>query len=160
MVFFIRYHYSVHEEKISRAVRNNCELVVGMLIASVLGIAIELPTWLARTVTWTVHISNTKGVVLAAWLPQIFFYIFVVFTNIIHHVKFVRVSSSVDSAENSRNRCNRFFNITLRGFSSNSNVHVILVFSLVLFGLLYTLLPAIILTLTYPMQMISMFAFV
>ena len=130
---------------------NNTEVVGGVFITAIIGHAFESSIRIANCIIWTVHKENNTGNFLAVWLPQIFLFLFGTSTNLVFHIITCRSQWRQNSSEPRFNRILSMF---------TSKVHIFLVIHFITFGLLYSFLPAVILTFVYPTRMIVIFTFI
>ena len=161
-----------HKNQVKDAMKSNKELIGGMLITAILTIAFEFCTSIAYCIISTVHQDNVQGAILATWLPHLLKFAFTAFMNICAHcitsckiycldIKYrdkIYYNHRRHSGDGPTNYCKSCLNNTLTIFTSK--VHVILPIHLVVFGILYYFLPAIILIFVFPTQMIAIFTFV
>ena len=147
-----------------KVIQDNKELTTGMVTTGVTTIALEFCARIANCIVWTVHRDNGLGTFLAVWLPQGYILLFGTFANIVVHIVIIFYekhccckSNDVEPGEidiNSSSNTSRSSGIP------SLKMHIILPLHLTAFGLLYSLLPAIILTFAYPTLMIAIFTFI
>ena len=150
MVLFIVLYYknTVYEETISEHLKQNEDIYAGLLITTVTALAIEMVTRFVQCMVWTAYIDNFSGTFLTVWLPQGDIFFMATFINICGHI-FTYIH---EYCKERPKRSDIIWTVHL------SSMHAILPLALITFGLLYTLIPAVILIFAYPTQMIAILA--
>ena len=159
----ITHIYPKQKDKIHTIIQNNKELAAGMSITVLLVYILEMPARLASCITWTVYTGNTKGVLLAVWLPQIYLIIAVILTNIYFHFNYMvqhhkKKDNHTIQSDGACSRCIGWYDGVLRGFSSD--VHIVIMFCLIVGGILLSIFPAFIHIFAYPTQVIAVWTLI
>ena len=160
---FFKYYYPKNKEKVSQLLKNNDELVAGLTVTAVMVIVADTTMRISNSILRTTFIrGNSVGIFVTIWLPQLFFFGFVISTNVYYHARFLKNHSIVQEEENvihsAQNECIRCCDSTLRTFLSNICLHVILVICLLLFDITYAIFPAFLLLFAYPVQVVAILA--
>ena len=152
VLFLILWHSkedNVHRKRMQQWINDNRSLVAGILTTAVIVYIFEGIARIVNCIVWSYNSlrNNTSwdnevycGVFLAVWLPQVYVFIFGTMLLIGCHIREVYTYATYRNSD--------FF------------IHIILHIYLTVFGLVYVLFPAIILTLAYPTQMLATFIFV
>ena len=154
--FLLYWHFCRRENgqlqrKITKVFENNTDLFGGVFITAIIGHVFESSTRITSCIIWTVYNENNTGNFLAVWLPQIFLFLFGTSTTLVFHIITCCSQWQQNSSEPRFNRILSMF---------TSKVHIFLVIHFITFGLLYSFLPAVILTFVYPTRMIVIFTFI
>jgi len=137
---------------IDARIQDNEVLIAGMVTTGVTTIALEFCARIANCIVWTVHRDNGLGNFRAVWLPQGYIFLFGTSANVVVHIVMVVYKKCCC--------CNDDESDINDSEIPSSRMHIILVLHLTMFGLLYSLPPAIILTFAYPTLMIAIFTFI
>ena len=156
---FFSYYYPKNKEKVSQLLKNNDELVAGLTVTAVMVIVADTSIRISNSILWTAFTrGNSAGIFITIWLPQLFFFGFVISTNLFYHARFLTKHSIVQDEGNvTHSRCMRCED-TLRTFLSNISLHIILVICLLLFDITYAIFPAFLLLFAYPIQVVAVLA--
>ena len=137
VVTFFRHYYPHHRREIGTFIANNTELTGGLTITAVAGITVEIIARFVNCALWSVNIGNPLGELIPVWLPQGYILAMGTFMNIFYHIKIICTARNTPT-------------------NHDLNPHILLPVIYMVFGLLYTIFPALILMITYPNQMIAM----
>lgn len=146
ILFLVWYYYCSEDSKenFENHVKNNKDLLAGMVITAVTSLLMERVARFASSIAWTTSISNSSGSFLAVWWPQSDYFLITTSANIFCHIVIICYPPSEQGQDSLMTR--------------SQILHSILPIILIAFGLFYTGLPAIILILAYPTQMIAILA--
>ena len=97
---FLNHFYPSYETKISMYIRNNKELIGGLIITATLTVVIEILTQYINSAIWSASIDNGFGVFVAVWLPQgCIFFMGTSYLNIYYHIKYLKRAPVSDLEE-------------------------------------------------------------
>lgn len=133
-------------KRIHKWIGKNKSLVAGMVTTAVTTIVIETCARIANCSVWALNTDNSSGVFLAVWMQQSYLTFLGLWLTIFCHIAGCCIKIRYHKKDTSE------FLL--------SHIHIILPLYLTAYGLLYSLLPAVILVLAYPTQMIAIATFV
>ena len=151
MFFFWYFSEEENNAYFDQVIVNNRELIYGMLVTAMIGIAFEIFVRFVNCIIWTIHSENSLGIFMAVWLPQMILFFFVTFTFICVHVIKIIIGQRLDGP---------FLYRILQSCTCMSNFNIVLPIMQTTFTLCHCFFPAIILILAYPTSMITIFAFI
>ena len=157
--FSVWYYSGDAEEREESLGIPNTELLAGMAITAVVALTIEYLARLAYIIVWSKYIPNASGLLVAVWWPQLMILTMVMFVNLLGHVsvywkKYRKVKDRDNRSDGNSSTCRDII-----WEIHSSKLHAIIAIASIVFALVYTVLPAIVLVFVYPAQMIAILAF-